>query len=380
MADNGIAQLVKSCPVLSPSDTVRRAAGLLRSSEGSRLPVQEGGRIIGTVSERAIAACVAAAHDIEAALDAPVAALVEPGATLIDQRVGLKEAAGVFASSGEDMLAVTDDSGAFRGVLYRRDVVGMLTRNLRPPQVAGMATPLGVRLTTGAVTGGAGNAGLFLTGASLATMIVLAGLIVEALQRLFSAATGIDVSAMLNSTPLTYLPNVYDIAFYVTTALTVVIFFVLMRLSPLSGYHAAEHMTVHAIESGEELTPENVRRMPRVHPRCGTNLLAAAGVFVILTTKVSSSVSVLLALVVVAIGWRTVGGWLQYLVTTKDPSDRQLANGVAAGTELLRRFHEQPNLRATSFQRIWNIGFLQVAAGMTVVLWLVQTLFGLRLM
>ncbi|MGB9619891.1 MAG: DUF1385 domain-containing protein, partial [Armatimonadota bacterium] len=303
-----------------------------------------------------------------------------PGATLIDERVSLKEAAALFASTGEDVLAVTDGTGSFRGVLYRRDVVGLLTRNLRPPQVAGMATPLGVRLTTGSVSGGAGNAGLFLTGVSLSAMIVLSGIIVDALQRLFSAATGIDVSAMLRSTPLTYQPNVYDIAFYVTTALTVVVFFVLMRLSPLSGYHAAEHMTVHAIEAGEALTLENVRRMPRVHPRCGTNLMAAAGVFVILTTRVSSSVSVLLALVVVAIGWRTIGGWLQYLVTTRDPSERQLANGVAAGNELLRRFHEQPNLRATSFQRVWNMGFLQVAAGMVTTLSLVQTFLGVRFM
>jgi len=380
MADNGISQLIKGCPVLTPGDSLRRAAGLIRSSDGSRLPVHDAGRIVGTVSERAIAAHIAAADDVEAALEAQIGPLVDPGTTLIDARVSLKEAAGVFASSGEDVLPATDDSGVYRGVLYRRDVVALLTRNLRPPTVAGMATPLGVHLTTGSVSGGAGNAGLFLTGASLSAMVILAGLIVEGLQRLFSAATGINVSRLLASTPLTYAPNVYDLAFYMTAVLTVVVFFLLMRLSPLSGYHAAEHMTVHAIEAGEVLTPENVRRMLRVHPRCGTNLLAAAGVFIILTTKVSSSVSVLLALVVVAIGWRAVGGWLQYLVTTKDPSERQLANGVAAGNELLRRFQEQPNYRATGFQRIWNIGFLQTATGMVTVLSLVQTVFRVQLM
>ena len=153
-----------------------------------------------------------------------------------------------------------------------------------------------------------------------------------------------------------------------------------MRILPLSGYHAAEHMTVHAIEAGEELTPENVRRMPRVHPRCGTNLLAAAGVFIILTSRFSSSLSVLVALVVVAVGWRTVGGWLQYVVTTKNPSDRQLANGVAAGNELLRRFQEQPNLRVTGFQRIWNIGFMQTAAGMATMLWILQTVFKVQML
>jgi uncharacterized protein YqhQ len=33
---------------------------------------------------------------------------------------------------------------------------------------------------------------------------------------------------------------------------------------------------VHAIERGEPLLAESVRAMPRVHPRCGTNIVAAA--------------------------------------------------------------------------------------------------------
>ncbi len=36
-------------------------------------------------------------------------------------------------------------------------------------------------------------------------------------------------------------------------------------------------MVVHAIEEGEDLTLEKVRPMPRVHPRCGTNLVALFG-------------------------------------------------------------------------------------------------------
>ena len=375
-----ITQLIKGCPVLTPGETLRRAAGLIRSSEGSRLPVHDAGRIIGTVSERSIAGHLAAADDVEAALESPIGPLVTPGITLLDARVNLREAAGVFASSGEDMLPVADDSGSFRGVLYQRDVVALLTKNLRPPAPAGMATPLGVHLTTGSVTAGPGSLGLFLTGASLAAMNIVAVLVVAWLTKLFSATTGLSVSRMLASPALNYIPNVSDLAFYGTTALTIGVFFILMRLSPLAGYHAAEHMTVHAIECGEVLTPENVRRMPRVHPRCGTNLFAAAGVFVILTERMSSGVGVLLALAVVIVGWRTVGGWLQYLVTTKDPSERQLANGVAVGNELVRRFQEQPNLRVTGFQRMWNIGFPQTAAGMVTFLWILQTVFKVQLM
>ena len=38
-------------------------------------------------------------------------------------------------------------------------------------------------------------------------------------------------------------------------------------------YHGAEHKTIAAYEHGEELTPENVRKHSRFHPRCGTSFL-----------------------------------------------------------------------------------------------------------
>ncbi len=38
-------------------------------------------------------------------------------------------------------------------------------------------------------------------------------------------------------------------------------------------YHGAEHKTIHALESGLELTPANVKRFSPLHPRCGTSFL-----------------------------------------------------------------------------------------------------------
>lgn len=364
MTDRNILQLVRNTPVLNPEDTVRRAAGLVREFEGSELPVSRFGQVAGMVTERAIAAYLAAAEDLESALEAPVEPLVAGSPVLINSSSTLKGAASAFASAGTDTLPVIDNDSRFLGVLLRRDVIGLLTRTMRPPTVAGMATPLGVFLTTGSHTGGAGNLGLFLTGASLALMMFLSFLIVDGLAKLFGAFTGLPIVPLLASPPLTAMLNIYDLAFYVTTALSVVVFGVLLRLSPLSGYHAAEHMTVHAIEIGETLTVDAVRRMPRVHPRCGTNLLAAAGVFMIIVSRLSGGAAVMIALIVVVIGWRTVGGWLQYLVTTRNPNERQLASGVAAGTQLLERFQERPNHHLTGIERIWRIGFLQTAAGM----------------
>ena len=38
-------------------------------------------------------------------------------------------------------------------------------------------------------------------------------------------------------------------------------------------YHGAEHMTIHALEAGDPLTVDEVRKYPTAHPRCGTEFL-----------------------------------------------------------------------------------------------------------
>jgi uncharacterized protein YqhQ len=38
-------------------------------------------------------------------------------------------------------------------------------------------------------------------------------------------------------------------------------------------YHGAEHMSIYALEAGEELTVENAKRHSPMHPRCGTSFL-----------------------------------------------------------------------------------------------------------
>ncbi len=38
-------------------------------------------------------------------------------------------------------------------------------------------------------------------------------------------------------------------------------------------YHGAEHMSIHALEHGDELTPANVQKYTTLHLRCGTSFL-----------------------------------------------------------------------------------------------------------
>ena len=52
------------------------------------------------------------------------------------------------------------------------------------------------------------------------------------------------------------------------------------------SYHGAEHKTIFCYERGLELTVENVREMPRHHPRCGTSFMFVVIVLAILCYSV----------------------------------------------------------------------------------------------
>lgn len=206
---------------------------------------------------------------------------------------------------------------------------------------------------------------MFLTGLSLFGLMYSASLVAVGLAFLVDKVSGIPIIAMLESPPIGTF-NVLDLPRYLTVGASVVLMMIFLRLSPLSGYHAAEHMVVHAIEIGEPLEPELVRQMPRAHQRCGTNLLAAAAILMLLSTQFSTSTTIMIGLVVVVLGWRTIGGYLQYYVTTRPPSEKQLLNGIKAGKELIEQHRKEPNRIPTSRERILNMGFLQTAAGLMV--------------
>ncbi len=120
------------------------------------------------------------------------------------------------------------------------------------------------------------------------------------------------------------------------------IFLLLLRLLPLSGYHGAEHQVVHAIENGEPLKPANVAAMPRVHPRCGTNIIAGVIVFLMVAQMFSSEVAALIAIFVLVFAWRVIGGYFQYYITTKPPNSKQLESGIKAGESLLEKYRQNP--------------------------------------
>lgn len=56
------------------------------------------------------------------------------------------------------------------------------------------------------------------------------------------------------------------------------------------AYHGAEHKTIRCYEAGLPLTVENVRKMSRLHPRCGTSFLLVVMLLSILVFSVASSI------------------------------------------------------------------------------------------
>lgn len=57
-------------------------------------------------------------------------------------------------------------------------------------------------------------------------------------------------------------------------------------------YHGAEHKTINAFEHGLNMTPENIMKCSRIHPRCGTSFLLIA---VIVSIIIFSPVKTLIA-------------------------------------------------------------------------------------
>jgi hypothetical protein len=255
-------------------------------------------------------------------------------------------------------------------MVARTDLLRDLHRPFVPPQIGGMATPLGVYLTTGSVSGGVGTLALAATG-FLTFLLHMTGLalLTGASYALHRYAP--EVEQTIASLPRPLAESLPATLF--TVAVTALFLF-LLRQTPLAGYHAAEHQVVHAIERGEPLLPETVRAMPRVHPRCSTNLVAGLLLFYITGTALGDSLGAeayLIGAFVAFLWWRPVGSFLQQYATTRPASDKEIDSGIRAAKDLFDAL-DSPLANAAprsaspiqaKFRRIWQAGFLQIFLG-----------------
>ncbi len=149
---------------------------------------------------------------------------------------------------------------------------------------------------------------------------------------------------------------------------TFFLFLLVVRLTPLAAYHAAEHKVVHAIERYGYPTREMAREMPRVHRRCGTTLLAGILPAFLIAAPLLL-VRPALALLVVLLGWTfryRVGALIQQHLTTREPSEEQLAAGLDAGHKLLDDWRRNPHTDLSPLVSLWHRGLVQLLAGVLI--------------
>jgi uncharacterized protein YqhQ len=248
------------------------------------------------------------------------------------------------------------------------------------PRISGSAMPGGVFMSSGNARsheGFSGEVWLVGTGLSIALLgsigMVLTYVVSWTLQEVY----GIPLAHVLLMVQTTVEPGAGPWVDVGLNVLLLLSFLTLMRISPLSGYHAAEHKVIGAIEHFGEPTRERARMMPRAHRRCGSNLLAGVLPLLLLGEPLYR-ISPVLAVIVVVLGWQfryVVGYFIQAVFATKEPTERQMDAGLAAGKRVLARWKEHAGERLPPLVRLWRRGMAQMFGGMLVGLWLINQIF-----
>lgn len=360
-------------PYLSPVDSALRAVQMLRSSGLDALPIVDSYGVLYGVVTLSDLRVLLNAKGAEEALLIPVAHIAHRPARVGRARMAVGDARRALADSGETTLVILDDYDRYLGVVSLADLLVPTTSPPRPATVGGMATLWGVYLTNGWLQAGASNGSLLASGVLLGVMLIVAHLGVGMAAWVLENVLGWPLYALWNS-PRPSEVTFANLDWFVLQALALPLFLGLLRALPIAGYHAAEHQAVHAMERGEPLRLEVVRRMPRVHPRCGTNLLAGGLIFVALSQGLpalsrgilDAADGAILGAVITILTWKRVGSFLQQYFTTRPATDDQLASGIAAAEELQRKFLRSVPRRPTIWRRLWCMGVPQVAGGITL--------------
>ena len=123
------------------------------------------------------------------------------------------------------------------------------------------------------------------------------------------------------------------------------LFFATMKLSPIGRYHGAEHKAVAAYEKYGEVTLQNARAASRLHPRCGTNILAYIVLAALLDPLIAWWGYAVLQFILISEAWFVfgktrpsiaVGNLLQRYLTTTEPRRAELEVAVESLNQLLK--------------------------------------------
>jgi len=141
-------------------------------------------------------------------------------------------------------------------------------------------------------------------------------------------------------------------------------------------YHGAEHMTIHALEAGDPLTVDAVRRYPTAHPRCGTEFLVVVILVSIVTFSIVGRQEILLMVgsrlilipVIAAVSYELLrfgarhrgnrlvrvffepGIWVQK-ITTKQPTDDMIEVAIVSMEQAMTADGEELPAGSGSIER-----------------------------
>jgi uncharacterized protein YqhQ len=141
-------------------------------------------------------------------------------------------------------------------------------------------------------------------------------------------------------------------------------------------YHGAEHMTIHALEAGDPLTVDEVRKYPTAHHRCGTEFLVILILLSIFTFSlvgrqeplIMIASRILLIPVLAAVGYEVLKlgakfrhnplirvimypGILVQMITTKRPTDDMIEVAITSMQEALLADGNEIPAGSTDFDR-----------------------------
>lgn len=305
----------------------------------------------------------------------PDSRAAHPG-VLADMTVG--QAVDLLGQSASGQLGLLDPrTGEVVAVMVKPGTPLPITR-VSTPRLGGMATPLGVYLHDGIDGGGAGFLGLVLTGMLVVTLGIAAeivtGMVGRSVETALLGLSGVWRIAHYFGA-IGFSPD--DIVFKIPSMCLLLLF---VRLLPLAGTHAAEHQVVHCVEQGVPLVPRYVRAMPRVHPRCGTNLLTGMLIFLSVFTVVfdlslsygsewATMLGAIAAAPLTLMYWRRVGAFMQYWLATKPATDGQIAGAIKAAEQVFAKRAKRRGavVRMRPLRRIWAMGVPQVLIGYCIV-------------
>jgi len=239
--------------------------------------------------------------------------------------------------------------------------------SLQRPRISGTALVGGLHLATGNYgTASAGH--LFLSGLAIAGMLGLALTFTFIQLRIVDQLAGTGFSWGMLGLSVPRATATAEYLDFLVQLLPPFNFLLILRLSPLSGYHAAEHKVVAAIERYGRLVYEEVVEMPRAHPRCGTVLLFGVLPALLIAYPLLQT-NPLLGMLVALLGWAFryhIGYFIQQHFTTKPPTPQQLWAGIKAGQKLLALYGQNPDKRVSVAQGLWTRGLPQMLAGLLV--------------